>query len=212
MRTVWIAVGVALVGGAYLLAPENVDPWPALNQAGIAAAGYLLFLILFVLRKPFSKRARVIVAVIAVLFVASTYMIWTGMDEQSHWQRNQLRNIGSVIQQGIAADQMHTPLLALLESVHNQRGRRRLSVDAIFGQSFPNAKPGSRMNEFNSDPEFIPITYYLESVSDGQVSFIGQSPYRHGVDSEFKNYDGATGRLQVRAVLTEKGVAYESQN
>jgi hypothetical protein len=207
---VWILAGCVLVTAVFFLAPQGPDPWPALNAAGIAALLYVLALLFTVVKKPFTLRARLSIYTIAVVMVIAIYSAWTGMDERSHWQRNQLRKINAVLNHGVIMSELHSDfLLPVFEQFHNQRGRRRVTLGQVFRRAYPNAKVGENIRPPSG---FDSIRVYLSELSDTHVALIGQSMYVPGKNPEFKNYNGRIGAVQARAIVTAKGVAYEKEN
>ena len=53
---------------------------------------------------------------------------------------------------------------------------------------------------------------YFESPHNDEVIIIGQASLAKGINSEFVNYSGQKGEMQVKGVLTREGIKYERQN
>ncbi|HWP82895.1 MAG TPA: hypothetical protein VNN76_09615 [Bacteroidota bacterium] len=207
----WIVGGCLLVSVVYFLAPQGTDPWPALNAAGIAALLYVIAFLVSFVKRPFSVRARVSIYAVSLVLGIAIYSAWTGMDEQSHWQRSQLAKINGVITHGIIASELHsTFLLPIFERYHKQESRRRVSLGALFRQTFPNARIGENIRPVKEYEDSTMI--YVAELSDDTVTLVGQSLFVAGKNPGFRNYNGRVGRVQARATLTAKGVMYEQEN
>jgi hypothetical protein len=206
----WIIIGTAIVTATFFLTGTIADPWQAVNNAGLAAAVYLLILIAYSMRKPFPLWIRAGTYVAFVVLGTAIFSAWTTMDEQSHWQRNQLLKIQSVITRGVVANELHaTYLLPVFETYHRQESVKRTPIGELFRAAHPEAKQGMNIRK---EIEHDSVMVYLTEFSNDTVVLIGQSMYSRGADPDFKNYNGRVGMIQARAILTEKGVTYEQEN
>ncbi len=210
MMFVWMVSGGIFVALAYLLAADSVNPWSGVRGAEIAAAIYVLVLVLYSTRAPFPKKGRIVSIVSAVIIVGATGFFSMTLEKNIAWQQNQLLKILGVIQRGIISSEMPEPLLTTLDRIHNRRENSGKTVRQVFDQVVPGAAVGKNIEarEDNRDS----LRYYVAVLSDDQVVLIGQPSWGRGWAPSFKNFNGRTGLPQVRAVLTKKGVSYESEN
>jgi hypothetical protein len=208
MAFLWLLVGLAAVSGTYLLFGDSVDPWPGLQAAERAAVLYFLVLVMFAIRPPFPKKARIIAMLIAIVFAGSGLFFSTTFEKTTRWQKSQLLTILNVIHTGILTSEMPQPLLATLESYHEQRARK--TVGQAFREIVPGATVGKDIRKREYDGDSLHV--YLAALTDDMVVLVGQPSWGSGKDPSFKNFDGKTGLQQLRATLTAKGVTYESDN
>lgn len=207
----WIIGGIALVSVAFFFSSDPIDPWPALNAAGIVAALYLIALLAFVMRKPFSMKARISTYGAFVVLGLFIYSAWSGMEEQSRWQRSQLLKIGSMIAKGIISSELHTTyLIPVFERHHQQEAQKKVPIGEVFRQMYPNAKVGDNIRTMVE--EYDSTMVFLVELSNDRVTLVGQAAHFGGRDPFFENHSGRMGMVQARAVLTEKGVMYEQEN
>lgn len=208
MALLWLLVGLVAVSGTYLLFGDAVDPWPGLQWAERAAVLYFLVLVMYAIRPPFPKRARIVAMLLAVLFAGSALFFSTSFEKTTRWQKTQLLTILDMIHNGILTSEMPQPLLATLESYHKQRARK--TIGQVFRDLVPGATVGTDIHQREYDADSLHI--YLAALTDDKVVLVGQPSWGSGKDPSFKNFDGKTGLQQHRASLTAKGVTYESDN
>jgi len=209
MAFIWFVAGVVVVTAVFFLAGESLDPWPALDAAGVVAAVYLLALVIFTTRKPFPVKSRIIILLFCVGFLLAAGSFSTTFRETTAWQKNQLLKILGVIQHGIIDSQMPDPLLATLEKYHRQPSKKK-TIGQIFKEVVPDVTIGKDI--YKRDAESDSLRIFVAGLTDDEVVLIGQATWGKGRSPEFKNYDGKSGMVQERAVLTAKGVTYDSQN
>lgn len=205
----WIVGGCVLVSAVFWSFSEPLDPWSGLNAAGTAGLLYLIALLSVTLRKPFSWKARAITLALSVILGAFVYSMWTGMEEQSRWQRSQLLKVGSNVARGTIASELHaTYLLPVFERYHQQDPKKKQSIGTLFQQRFPNAKVGENLRPGAEDSTMV----FLVELTNDRVTLIGQAAHFPGRNLLFENHSGRIGMVQARATLTEKGILYEEQN
>jgi hypothetical protein len=206
----WIVAGVILVSAAFFLAPQSIELWPALNAAGIAAALYLAALLFYVLRKPLPGRPRIVVGIVAVVVISSAVFSWTRMQDQTQWQANQLMKIRAVIGRGVKVTEIAHPLLKSLDAYHLQGTRKANTLADEFRKMYPGVVAGS--NIFKPRWEGDDMTIMVETLDPDRIVLLSQETFVKGRDPQFKNYDGKTGMIQEKFVLTEKGITHVSEN
>lgn len=210
MILIWLVVGVALTSLAFYLTPESVEIWPSLNAAGLVAAVYLLALMLYSLRKPFSRRSRIVTWVLFALVGTAITISWRTMDKLTHWQRQTLFEIRRTIGDGIMTSQMSDTLLSVLTAYYEQPPTKRHALGAFYRSLYPEIKESQRLviEKYQDSPPHV----YLASLGDDAITLVGQETFVKGRSPDFNNFDGKRGMRQDRATLTEKGVKYESEN
>lgn len=210
MILIWLVVGVVLTSVAFFLAPAGAELWPSLNAAGMVATFYLLALVFYSMRKPFSRRARIISWILVALVAGSVVTSWRTMDATTHWQRQTLLEIRGIIGEGIMRASIPDTLLNVLHQYYEQRPPKGASLGALFRGLYPAAKEGQRWTV--TSPDESPPFIFVGRIDENEIVLIGQETFLKGRDPQFSNYDGRKGMKQHRAILTEKGVTYESEN
>jgi len=209
MGYIWFVVGAVVVSAVFFLTGESLDPWPGLEAATIVAAVYFLSLVIYATRRPFPLKSRIVSLIFCVLFIVAAGSFSMKFKETTAWQKSQLLKILGVIQKGIINSQMPDPLLATLDRYHRQSAKKK-----TLGQVFKEAVPGVTVGSDIYKPYDVrdSLRIFVAAIADDEVVLIGQATWGRGKDPEFSNYDGKKGLVQERAVLTAKGVSYESQN
>jgi hypothetical protein len=206
----WIAGGVIAVSSAFLLAPQSAELWPAANLAGVIAGVYLVALLLYALRKPLSAKLRILVGMVALVAMACTAFTWMRMEDQSRWQAEELMKIRAVIGRGIMKNEMPKPLLKTLEAYHQQGARKKKSLADVFRNLQPGVAACSNIHKpmWEGDP----MRVIVETLDPDRIVLVSQETYVKGRDPNFKNYDGKTGMVQEKFILTERGISHVSEN
>ncbi|MCX6132770.1 MAG: hypothetical protein NTU47_03055 [Ignavibacteriales bacterium] len=206
----WIAAGVVLITGTFFLAPKGVELWPAVNAAGIAAFVYLVALLFFVLRKPLSAQRRLVLALLGVLFLASTAYRWVQMQDETRWQADQILRIRGVIGRGIMMTEMSGPLLKTLDAFHRQGPAKKNSLAEEFKKIYPATSAGSSIYKPKWDGDGMRII--VTELNPDKVVLVSQETFVKGRDPSFKNLDGKAGLIQEQYTLTAKGIVHVSEN
>ena len=206
----WIAAGVVAVSLAFLLAPRSTELWPAVNLAGVIAGVYLVALLGYALRKPLSARLRNLVAIVALVVITCTAFTWLRTEVQARWQAEQLMKIRAIIGRGIMYYEMPKPLLKTLEAYHQQGARNKESLADLFRKLQPGAAVGSNIHKASWEGDSMKVI--VEALDPDRVILVSQETYVKGRDPRFRNYDGKTGMVQEKFVLTEKRITHVSEN
>jgi hypothetical protein len=209
MILLWLLGGIVLVTVAYFLPGQSPELWPSLNAAGIAVLVYLIALVAYLVRQPFSTRTRVTVWASVILVCASIGSWWTGMDYTSHWQKETLLKIRGVIGRGILQATIPDTLMTVMKTYYEQGTKNKKSLGQVFKDRYPGVAEGQQFppSEFDMDRLLFAAT-----IASDTVVLIGEDRVANGRKADFKNHDGKTGRIQSRGTLTVKGLSYESEN
>jgi hypothetical protein len=206
----WIAAGVILVSATFFLTPQTTELWPAINAAGIAATLYFAALMSYVLRKPLAAKWRMIFGIISIVVIGCGAYRWMGTQEQSHWQVDQVMKIRAVIGRGIRIYEMPPTLLKALDLYYRQDTKGAKTLAEVFKQLHPGAADGTNIHK--SEGEWDKTTVMVETLEPDRIVLVSQETFVPGRDSSFKNYNGQTGMLQEKFILTEKGLTHVSEN
>jgi hypothetical protein len=210
MIFLWIVMGIAVVTGAFFLPAPSMEIWPSLNAAGIAAAAYLLALILYTLRHPVPLKHRIIVGILSLISMGALFFHWTGMEGTTLWQQQRLLDIQSAVSRGVIRTESPQKLLSVLERYHQQGKNRKAALGQLFLLTFPGAAVGSdihkRMDERDS------VRLWVTTLTDSMIIVTGSHAYLPGRSAGFIPSWGRTGTIQERFILTAKGVSHESDN
>ena len=122
--------------------------------------------------------------------------------------------IHTMITNGILQDELYTPLQKTLAAYYGQPGKKKETLGHVFQRLYPSGKIGENIhNVHQPDPKGDDsLRVVVTTVSDNEIGLVGYHYYSRGRNKEFKNYNGRFGFVQAKAVLTEKGVRYESEN
>jgi hypothetical protein len=204
----FLAGGVLAVYFAFILQPRGPELWPSINAAGITSAVYLLLVLIYTLRRPVSRFVRILVAVSAAIGIAAIATAWTTMDMQSHWQRERLLEIRTVIGRGISYAFDSDSLLTVLERYHARGGH---NLPAAFHSVFPRAVVGSNLHrpQWETDTARVVLVTELTPTS---VTLVSVDKVARGRSAGFVNIGGLTGKTQERYTLTEKGLQHVTDN
>lgn len=210
MILIWLVVGVLLTSFVFFLAPASTELWPSLNAAGLVIAVYLLAVVAYTMRKPFSAKARLIAWAGVVVIGGAIVSNWMGMDSTSHWQRKTILNISGIIHRGIIMASIPDSLNIVLKKYHDQGRIKKATLGQVFRQQHPGAAVGE--NIYHSEMEWDSLRVYVSALSDSEVTLVAQEMYVKGRDPTFRNFNGRAGMVQEQFTLSEKGFRYESQN
>lgn len=210
----WLLAGVLLPYVAFYLLVSANDLWVSLNIAGIVSLIFLIVLLAYFMRPPFSIKTRVVTWIVFVLVVAVTAIGWRGMEDLSNYQRRTLMEIRGVITHGILQVELYTPLQKTLAAYYGQPVKKKETLGQVFLRLYPNGKVGENIHDVHqADPKGDDsLRVVVSTVSDNEVGLVGYHYFSRGRTKEFKNYNGRVGFVQAKAVLTEKRVRYESEN
>jgi hypothetical protein len=206
----WIVAGVILVSATFFLTSQTTELWPAINAAGIAAGIFLFALFAYVLRRPLAMKQRLLVGIIGIFVIGCTTITWMKKQEQAHWQADQLMKIRAVIGRGIKIGEMAPPLLKVLDAYHRQGAKKLNTLAGEFKKLYPAAAVGANIHV--SQGEWDELTVMVESLEPNKIVLVSQETYVKGRYPDFKNYDGKTGMLQEKFILTERELTHVSEN
>lgn len=207
---VWITAGVIVISAAFFLTPQSIELWPAVNAAGVAAVIYLAALLLYVLRNPIPMRSKFLVGILAVFVLSCSAFAGTRMYERSHWQADLLMKIRAVIGRGIRIAYMPQPLLKTLDAYYQQGVKKKQTLADEFRKIHPGATVGS--NVYRPVGDWDKTSILVETLEPDRIVLVSQETYVPGRDPNFKNYDGKTGMVQEKFILTERGITHVSEN
>lgn len=206
----WIAAGVILVSATFFLTPQTTELWPAINTAGIAATLYFAALMAYVLRKPLAAKWRMVFGIVSIVVIGCGAYRWIGMQEETHWQVDQIMKVRVVIGRGIKMVEMAPPLLKTLDAYCRQGPKKSMSLADEFKQMHAGVTTGSdiRTPEWEGDD----MAVVVETLEPNRIVLVSQETFVKGRNPSFRNHDGKTGMLQEKFILTEKGLTHVSEN
>jgi hypothetical protein len=210
MIMVWLLAGIAAVSIAFFIPPNSPELWPSLNAAAIPVVVYVVALAFYTLRSPITRRARTIAWIFICLVGGASYSSWTGLNETTHWQRDKLLQIHSVIVRGILAARAPSNLLRTLEVYHSQAPQKKETIAQVFQRL--NERAGVGTNIYKPEFPTDSLSIIVQSLTENEVVLVGLHSYSKGRNPQFGNYGGRIGKVQEKYILTEKGIEYESEN
>jgi hypothetical protein len=207
----WIVCGVIVVSAVFLLTPPSPELWPALNAAGIAGAIYLFAMIAYALRKPLKTRLRLWVGIAAVVILALGAFTWLRMQQESKYHAETLMKVRGTIGRGVMRyDLMSTTGISTLYEFYRQHGAEKESLADVFRRKYEGAAPGLNIHKPDWDGDVRQVI--VARLEPDLIELVAQETYVKGRDPLFQNYNGQFGMMQEKAMLTEKGIDYVSEN
>ena len=209
MSIVWIIIGLIMAAVPFWLFSVPMDPWSGVNAGAVGAGLFAVIVVVAILRHPvFSRKARIYTALIFILFATAISVAWKTSYDQSHYQRQRLGEIRTVIGEGILESYSCQAALKTLRTYYMQKPGKRTPIGTLFLQVNNDCIKDGLM--VDADPRFH-ITYLTDRTPTG-ITLLSVDSVARGRDEKFKNANGQIGRLQMRVSLTEKGVRHERDN
>jgi len=208
MTIVWPIVGVLMIVVPFFLYDTPTDPWGAVIAGAIGGALFLIALFTTIIRTtPFPKRTKIFSTTLFVIVLAAAGVSWKTMYDMSHYQRKTLGTIRTIIGEGIQRSFTATVMLPSFREYYAKNQRTKLPIGKVFlALNKDRIHPGY----FTFDDEYG--ASFLKVVSDTSITLVMVETVAKGRDVAFKNFNGQAGRLQGKAILTERGVRYEREN
>jgi hypothetical protein len=210
MELVLVLVGSCIMAGAFFMPTGNEDIWVSLDRAGIAAAVYLIVVIILAMRKPFGANVRIITGSVVVITLLGLGLWWTTTSSMAHEEKDNLIQIRERLSRAILYHEIYPMYFPVLKSYYDQGNMKTESIGKVFHRLYPTAEEGKNIHTpFNTTDS---LTIFVARLTDSCVILVGQEMYVFGRDADFHNYTGKTGMVQEKAVLTSKGISYVSEN
>ncbi len=206
----WIVVGVIVVSLVFLLTPGYTELWPATNAAGIAAMLYLIAVLIYALRKPISTRHRVWIGLSAALVLGVGTFNWVRMQDQVRWQAETIMRIRGVIGRGVMRHEMIPAMLGTLREFHHPESSKIENLAQVFSRLHRGATVGSNIHQPQWEGDSMKVI--VTKLETGQIELLSQETYVNGRDPHFRNYNGQSGMVQEKIILTEKGITHVPEN
>ena len=210
-KLLWPVVGAVMVSAAFLIPEPEGSLWPSVLAGSVAALIYLIaFSFVWLKEIESTQKRRAIgwtLGVLAFFSGVSATISYVGSSRQSRL----LSVIRTTIERNLAGAKIKEPLLMTFRD-YRSVGSAGTSLSNIFLAKYDSivTKDGS----FNpkSLGEESTLYLYLSKAEGDSVVLVGESRYITGMDPDFKNYSGETGRFQVEGTLTSNGISYERAN
>lgn len=209
MAIVWPIVGALMVVVPFFLFDTSTDPWPAVIAGAIGGALFLIALFTEIIRKtPFPRKIKILSTTLFVIVLAAATISWKTMYDMTHYQRKTLGTIRTIIGDGIQRSFVSTVMLPPFRQYYAKNQRRQMPIGKIF---LALNKDRIRDGYFKFDSDEYEVSF-LKDVSDTSITLMMVDTVARGRNAAFKNFNGQDGRLQGKAILTERGVHYEREN
>lgn len=211
-KVYWIVGGAVFVSVVFFIPDSSGSIWNALWLSSGAALLYLLFFSRVWLGKitsPGKKRAVVAVLGALVFFsgLSAYFAYMSGLRTQKR-----LPEIRQSIEQGVGKLYVERPLLATLRTYyHEDTGQ---NMEEIFREKYDSLLTRENVFQYglrgNKDPKAMKI--YLAAAEPDSIVLVAESQLVAGNDPSYTNYSGTKGKMELRGILTPKGIHYERQN
>ena len=130
------------------------------------------------------------------------------MYDMSHFQRKLLGKIRTTIGDGILRSFTSEVMLPPFHDFYAKGQRRQIPIGKLF---FAANKDRLRDGSLKPDINNYYVSF-LKDISDTSITLMMVDTVARGRDAAFKNVNDQTGRVQARAILTERGVSHEREN
>ncbi|MFA6439276.1 MAG: hypothetical protein WCX28_08210 [Bacteriovoracaceae bacterium] len=209
MIFLWLVGGTVLVVVPFFLWHDPYSLWPSLYAGGIGAAVYLIALQFYFMRKSPKTGMNILFGVVLAVLLVTSYSHWKTMDTMSAWQRTRIGLIRAVIANGIFVSEdvceRSVPVFAAFHKQQKKKGIAPLFAEFHAGKINNGLFP-TTYSEYN------PTRRYVHYQSDTAVVLVSVDTVAQGLQSDYRNADGSTGRVQVMTTLTSREVRYERNN
>lgn len=210
MIVFWLVAGCLSVSVPFYLFYDPYTLWPSLYASGIAAAVYLIVLLVYFLRQRPGTILSVLASAVVVLLLTTSVLHWRRMDEVTAWQRAQLGRVRTVISDNmLMSEDACERSIPVFAAYHSQSGTRK-SITALFAEMHAGKiKEGLFPSAYPDNDRSRRLVRYL---ADTAVVLISVDTVAHGMRPDYRNINGSIGRLQTTTTLTARGVRYERNN
>ena len=207
----WILAGIVLVCAAFFIPERAEGVWSSIIASSAVAFLYLLVFVVAWLNEINSSAKRKGIAVtFAVLFVFS--LAWAVINYQaSQRQQETFTKVRNQAEPEMMYSHIHEPLINTLGSFYASEENNK-SLGELFVLKYDSLITKDSVFTVDSFLDEESVHLYLAATDADSVVIVGESEYLDGRRADFNNYSGATGRYQVKGILTSKGVDYERQN
>ena len=209
MALLWLIIGSAMVVVPFYLFDTPMDPWPSVIAGAIGGTIFLVIFFFAIMQKtPFALRTKIISTSLLIIVLGASAVTWKTMYDMCHYQRSTLGKIRTIIGEGILHSYTEAAMLPPFRAYHAGNQRKPMSIGKLFlAMNKDCIHDGSY--KFYGDQYQVSM---VNEISDTSVTLILIDTVARGYNAGFKNLNGQTGRLQAKAILTEKGVRHEREN
>lgn len=213
-KVYWVTGGIVIVSAVFFIPDPAGDIWTSVWLSSTAAFLYLIVLAWIWLKQIRSKGRRMAIGIILGLLVLSSGMYGYFIHKRSQLTSTVLPQTKLNIEQSTAQAYIMEPFLSTMETYFMSEEERseQHSLSAIFTSKYDSLLTDDNVFQYGSGVHNRSLNLYLADAKPESVVIIGQSEIVDGEDPEFENYDGSTGKMQVRGILTPNGIHYERQN
>lgn len=183
--------------------------------ASMGAAFIGLSLIIKDSARTFSKKIRITVY---ALFVLSTAIFSIGFVNSylgGLWQQDALLDVGGVIGMSTLQVKLEDISIKTIKEYYYGGAKGGRKISEAFNSLYPLKKNNPAVVDTIDDgsvPKKIMGIIYMDSISDNKIVLVGKCIVFRGIDHNFQNYSGGTGKVQSRITITPAGRVYEIQN
>lgn len=211
-KAYWVIGGVIAVSAAFFIPDPAGNLWNAVWASTAAGMLYLLIFAAVWLKKLEPGGKKLGAGIVLGLLVLSTGASAVINYKSSERQSKLLPEIHLIIQQGIAANYMMTPLLETMRAYYGEENEARRGLGDIFMNANDSLVTEDNRYRYGSYDEESPLTIYVTTARPDSVVLTAVSDRQDGMEPGFQNYDGTAGSFQAKGILTPNGVRYEREN
>lgn len=207
-KIIWIAGGIVIIAILLFIPDSSGELW---LPVWLSSAAALLYLVLFSwnwLMRIESKRKRtglgILLGALVLFTTIYAFTAYKSSQRAKVWMPES--HLQFVVQE--ARLSLTQPLLTALRSYY-QSGEEQ-SLNSLFISNYDSLLNGNNQNRrIFSSPS---LDVYLAVSEPDSIVIIGESESTEGLNQDFQNHTGLTGKFQARGILTPNGIEYERQN
>jgi len=210
-QLLWLVLSICAVGaafsGTYI---ATGDIWDAMDASGVLVFLFLAALLIRATRPPVTTKQRVIAIGLSVLLLTGVAGQWIVMKSMTRWQYTQLQDIRKRIEYGMMVSYMYDHAAPAFAAYHRQPSPEKQSLTSLFQSQNPALDSETHLLILDSLANGLKV--YATVYGDSRVILTTVSGITQGAEARFRNFDGRTGFLQSRLLMTPEGMDYETQN
>jgi hypothetical protein len=197
---------------AYLIPLSFGNAWLGFFFVLVIAVAFLGVLNKFMGKNLDSKAIKTSLSIYLMVLISFQTLVSVHDYARKDSQKEILIEIRQVIEEGITKAQVQKPLLYVLSEYQKQtEGTITELAHQILGEKLEeNGRFDTDLDREEEEDE--DIYFYEEDQANDVLTVIAVSKVVPGANTEFQNFDGQTGMLEIRVSLSKKGVSYALKN
>jgi len=206
----WILGGTMLIAAAVFLLAKTGNIWIVAYITFALAFIFVLISAAYFSKTPITKKVKTITFVSLIFYFLIGASTFISANMRTEWQKSQLLKVKNYIVDSQFKIQIHQKLLEVFRSYKLQDENSHKTIGQLFDSLMYIDSLGlTRTEEIAGKDSAV---YYISKLNDDEVVYLALSQKTKGADANFLNFDGRKGRVQVKGILSGKGIEYVTEN